>query len=248
MFDEKTAADSLDEDGPPTDDPVPGPLRNDSGWKALLTASLAAAIEEIESSPELEEEISGDTEDWEDPSDLPDLYTFYEALAVLRNEYRAGNRKTADALGQLSESLQAFDRQLRDLRAARQSETAAQSELPRSHCLALIEFNDRVLRIADAMKSPPPSPLFGAGKWPGAWSHVAAAIDILVTHVESLLRTSGLQRIDVAGKPFDPATMNAVSAVPPGGGTPSGAVARQIAAGYLYRGDILRLAEVEIAK
>lgn len=215
-------------------------------WRATLTSAFGEALDRLEEDAELNAQILAQLEADDEP-ELPDLYSFYEALAVLRNEHRAGNRKTAEALSQLSETLQAFDRRLAEMRADRKREHEQEAALPRGHLLALLDLGDRAARLAAALAAPPRSPLFGAGKWPGAWDKVAGAVGIFVTHVSALIDKAGVERIATVGLRFDPERMNAVATVPPTSACPAGDVARESSPGYLLGGEVLRLAEVEIA-
>jgi hypothetical protein len=218
-----------------------------SDWRDTLTAAFEEALdllgEDSEAAAQVVEELGSDG----GASEPPDLYSFYEALAVLRNEHRAGNRKTAEALSQLSETLQVFDRQLTGLRSERQRGREQDTALPRGYLLALLDLGDRARRLSAALAEPPPVPLLGAGKWPAAWANIAGAVGIFSTHVSALVDKAGVERIATEGRPFDPERMNAVATVPPTATCAAGTVARETSPGYLLAGDVLRLAEVEIA-
>ncbi len=218
-----------------------------SDWRQNLTAAFHEALDLIadDADPAVEIDASPDTPDIPGP---PDLYTFYEALAVLRNEHRAGNRKTADALSQLSDTLQSFDERLAEIRADRKREQGRDSALPRGHLLAILDLGDRARRLLAALAEPPSPPLFGAGKWPAAWENVASAVAIFSTHVFALIDKAGVEKIETGGQAFDPGRMNAVSVVPATPASPSGSVVREISPGYLLSGEVLRLAEVEISR
>jgi len=217
-----------------------------SDWRATLTSAFEEALDVLAEDPGIGGQILAELEPDETP-EPPDLYSFYEALAVLRNEHRTGNRKTAEALSQLSETLQAFDRRLAEIRSERRREQEQQNALPRGHLLALLDLGDRAGRLVSALAEPPPPPFFGAGKWPAAWSNIAGATGIFATHVRALVDKAGVERIATEGRPFDPERMIAVATVPATATAPAGTVARESSPGYLLAGEVLRLAEVEIA-
>lgn len=218
-----------------------------SDWRDTLTTAFEEALDLLDEDPDAVARVEAELEAEDNTPEPPDLYAFYEALAVLRNEHRAGNRKTADALSQLSETLQIFDRQLAGLRSERQREREQETALPRGYLLALLDLGDRARRLTVALGEPPPVPLLGAGKWPTAWARIASAVGIFTTHVHALVDKAGVERIATEGEPFDPQRMNAIATVPSTAHCPAGSVARETSPGYLLAGEVLRLAEVEIA-
>ena len=57
----------------------------------------------------------------------------------------------------------------------------------------------------------------------------------------------GVQRLDPMGRPFDPASHEAVTTLPAVEGTAAGTVVGVIRTGYLMEGDVLRPAQVAVA-
>ncbi|MGY8686953.1 MAG: hypothetical protein ACKVHP_04350, partial [Verrucomicrobiales bacterium] len=55
-------------------------------WKAALRSQFEAALADLEEPPESNQDADEEVED------VPDIYTFYEALAAVRHEVRQGNR------------------------------------------------------------------------------------------------------------------------------------------------------------
>ncbi len=218
-----------------------------SDWRDTLTHAFQEALDLLEEEADAVAEIEAELASENSTPEPPDLYSFYEALAVLRNEHRAGNRKTADALSQLAETLQVFDRQLAGLRSERQRDREQETALPRGFLLSLLDLGDRARRLTTALGEPPPVPLLGAGKWPAAWDRIVSAVGIFSTHVEALVNKAGVERIATEGEAFDPRRMNAIATVPSTARCPAGNVARETSPGYLLAGEVLRLAEVEIA-
>src|SRR3954469_20167384 len=121
-----------------------GPGVENNAWKAQLRARFEAWLATVDTMPE------PDTE-----PDVPDLYSFFEELVALRNESRKGNRRSAEVFSQFGASLGGFEEEMKRLRGQlTRLETAAPTagELPRSHCLALVEMLDRLHRLRGAME------------------------------------------------------------------------------------------------
>jgi len=214
-----------------------------AGWKAQLRAQFESWLESVDEIPESSEEPDGE--------DAPDLYSFYEELAALRAESRKGNRKSAEVFSQLGDSLGHFEGEVKRLREqlARLAPQGEEQALPRPHCLALVEMLDRLHRLRSALERPPkPGWMAVPGResaWREAWENLRQAFSILLTHLEKLTEQAGVHPMPTLGQPFDPTRMVAVGTTPAGTG-PANRVAEEAAAGYLWRGEVLRPAEVRI--
>lgn len=209
-------------------------------WKDELRRDLEVWLDSIDQMPDPAPEEPGE----------PDLYSFFEQLAVLGTEGRKGNRRAAEAFSQWSETLARFDSDLRLLRdqIGRLPQAESGDALPRRHCMALVELLDRLHRLAHAFESRPARARWWANDaaWRNAWDTQRDAFAILVGHFETLLSREGLTRIECLGRPFDPAVMAAV-AVEPDDGRPDGTVLEEIAPGYFRRGELLRPAQVKVS-
>jgi molecular chaperone GrpE len=223
----------------PTDAPSDAP----SAWKEQLRERFEAWLAAVETMPQPVEE-----------RDPPDLYSLFEELAALRNESRKGNRKSAELFSQFGASLGGFEEEMKRLRGQlTRLETApsAAQDLPRSHCLALVEMLDRLHRLRRAIQRMPPPGRFAflppSAAWQEAGKSLRQGFDILVTHLETLTTQAGLRPIPTAGLAFDPTAMIAVDAVATSG-RPANVVLEEISPGYAWRGEVLRPAEVRISK
>jgi molecular chaperone GrpE (heat shock protein) len=178
----------------------------------------------------------------------PDLYSFFEELAVLSAESRKGNRRTAEAISQWSEILEHFQGDISQLRAMLAERPGQESDaLPQAHCLALVDLLDRAERLKEAFGRAPKRSWWGNDrKWRQAWQAQRGALDILRGHLEALLEHAGITRIDTVERPFDPTTMIAVAAEP-SALIPPGRVLEEIIPGYGRRGVVLRLAQVKVS-
>lgn len=211
-------------------------------WKHALRMDFERWLESLD-------DVPGSDGSEADEPDPPDLYSFYEQLAAATTEARKSNRRTAEAFGQWSETLSGLNGELRLLREqlARQP-VAGGDALPRAWCLALIEITDRLHRLAAAFGAPPHRAwLGGDAEWRRAWGRQRHGHQILMSHVDALVIRAGMTRIPVLHEPFDPATMSAVVAEADAR-WPHNTVVEEIAPGYLLRGDLLRVAQVKVAR
>ena len=182
----------------------------------------------------------------------PDLYSFYAALTAMASENRKANRKFAEALSQWQDGMNlnqsSFD-QIRSSLAIMAAEVKEQeTKLSRSHCLALVEILDRMRRLSSAFASNAPAKTWWSqdAQWRKAWNTQAQAFGILIAHFDALLKKEDVVRMDTVGKSFDPVTMMAVAAEPDAS-RPHHTVVEEVAAGYLWRGGLLRVAQVKVS-
>jgi len=225
--------------------PVPGgsDVPTVDSWKDELRRQFELWLESLENVPEPQK-----------LPDAPDLYSLYEEISALRNETRKGNRKSAEVFGQVGESLGQVEAEIKRLRehlSRTDSASGDRAVLPRSYLLALVEMFDRIHRLGGALERPPRPPrlawLRPDDSWRRAWANLQQGVSILLTHFEELLAQAGIQRMRTLGTVFDPVSMLAVAIVPPDGQPPN-VVVEEIAAGYRWRDEVLRPAEVKITK
>jgi len=208
-------------------------------WKASLRHDFEqwlAAVDEIPDAAEGE------------LPEAPDLYSFYEQLAAGTTESRKANRRTAEAFSQWGDTLAKFDGDLRLLREQlTRLPTAKDDALPRPWCLALAEILDRAHRLSAAFDAPPPDSWWGgSARWRKAWDAQRQGFDILVSHLEELLKKAGVTRLTTLRQPFDASTMAAV-ATELDAQLPHHTVTEEIAPGYRLNGELLRVAQVKIS-
>ena len=187
------------------------------------------------------------------PAEAPDLYAFHQQLAAANAEARKANRRSAEAISQWGDTLARFEGTLAPLRESVAALAAAQPKegrMARAHCLVLVELLDRMHRIARAFQSPPPQGPWWRGTdapWRKAWDTQRQGFNILVSHLEELLKKEGVTRLDTLGQPFDPAVMTAVAAEPDATRPPQ-TVLEELAAGYRRHGELLRPAQVKVSR
>lgn len=163
-----------------------------------------------------------DPDDEFSPPEPPDLYTFFGELAALRQEFRHDGQRTQESLTKLAKFIPGAPGSPAPPRRSGKSGTGPVGETwPLETCLALLSTWD-LLPQATA----------------------AAAFE---SSLQPLLQAAGLTRIPTAGKPFDPATMTLAGKEPAPKKTPAGAVLREISAGFLRAGVLLRPASVIVS-
>ena len=210
-------------------------------WKAALRRDFETWLETVE-------EVPNPDDNWDGP-EAPDLYSFFEQMVVANAESRKANRRTAEAFSQWGDVLTRFEGDLRLLREQLSNHATAgptDEAIPRSFCLALVEILDRMRRLARAFNTPPGKSWWGGdSQWRKAWATQRQAFEILLSHLEALLKKEGVVTIDTLGQPFDPAVMTAVATeIDPQ--RPHHTVIEEIAPGYRYRGELLRVAQVKV--
>ncbi len=80
---------------------------------------------------------------------------------------------------------------------------------------------------------------------PGENHDLLQGICLIHKHIGALLKESGLERIEAAGKPFDPLHHEAVM-VDGQPGIPPNTVTEELVSGYRYKGKLLRPAQVKV--
>ncbi len=181
----------------------------------------------------------------------PDMYSFYAELCAVRHEFRKQSRRTTDSLsrfgGILDEFEGVFERLLARLEQADELERqAVDLEAKRAMFLPLVDVYDRLRRLEKHLDDPPPAGLFG-GRRRRAWERAREGLAILREHFAALLRDAGVEELVSVDQIFDPRSMKVVE-VEETDAVPEGVVLEELAAGYLYRGRVLRLAEVKVAR
>ncbi len=217
-------------------------------WRRRIEVQCQAWMDSLEGESPLELESEPAAEE------PPDLYAFYAELCAARHEFRKQSRRTTDGLsrfgGILDEFEAVFSRLL--LRLDQDDEAGRQAEdvqAKRDFFLPLVDVYDRFQRLEKRLADPPPSGFFAAGRRQRqAWTGLRDGFAILRDHFTALLRQAGVEVLVTVGRPFDPRSMKVVEVEEITADAPADVVLAELAAGYCYRGQVLRLAEVKVAK
>ena len=184
--------------------------------------------------------------------EIPDIYSFYQELCVLRNELRVGGRRNQEVLSRFGESLSDFQKITTGMQNKLYQMDKEKTELGASTAkplyIALANVLERLERLRRRLDSPPKKTFFqNDAHWRNAWNGFKEGFDIAYSYFDSLLIKEGITRIETTGKPFDPSCMASV-AVEYREFYPENLVAEEISPGFLYNGTVIKLAEVKITK
>ncbi len=185
----------------------------------------------------------------EDPA--PDLYSFFEALCVLRSDVSKGTRRSHETFTRFGQTLAGFEEMLRDLAgrlsAERQERGRLELAAQKRFLLPYAEILERLNRLALKLAHPPQARFFAARRqWSTAWISFEQGFALLRDHFELLLRDAGVTAMPAKGQSFDPTRMKAV-AVEENTTVPHNTVIDELGAGYLFKDEVLKFAEVKIA-
>lgn len=214
-------------------------------WKTALREDFESWLDTL---GEIPSELSKEPE----PDESPDLTTVFGDLSSLALESRKSNRRTADAFTQWNAVLTGFQDDLKRLRERERIMLESQpppDPVPTATAAFLVDFHDRLTRLAQAQTQMPAAKLgfFGADTaWKTAWQNQRSALDITLSHLQTFLKEQGFQRIHALGQPLDPTRM----AVIEGRLAPDKAphtVLEEIAPGWLLGSRVLRPAQVVVA-
>jgi molecular chaperone GrpE len=192
----------------------------------------------------------------EEGSEEADLFSIFVELAGLRNEVRTQSRIVKDALDRFRsvfDTLQASHATLeQELKRARADAHDRERTLLRPLLLDIIDVRDR---LAAGLK-----PVLGAPRrrWYERFSpdaKRAAAVEgawregmrITLRRVDRLLADQRIALIETVGRPLDPRHAAAVATVEDSSAA-DGIVVEEVRAGFLWQGELLRPAEVIVAR
>jgi len=175
-----------------------------------------------------------------------DLYQLFSELSALKSEVKKDARQQKDALGQftnLLDTLQGGNKQLsKELERHDTNRNNAVTRAKKDLLGEVIDINDRLrATVASLHHFKPPlmerkaSREFRLGLQEG--------LEMTLRRLELLLNSHEVIAVGAIGQTVDPYTMR-VSEVVEDNKQPDGVVVEEIQRGYLYKGKLLRLAEV----
>ncbi len=182
-----------------------------------------------------------------------DLYSLFAELAALKNEIRLESRQVKTALDEFRavfETLQTSQTQLGgELDRARTALPEQRRAVLKPVLLELVELRDRMeagLRVLQNYRPTVPSRLFRLGRRERALLQaITQGQDISLRRLEQLLNHQQVTALAVLGQPLDPHTMRAAE-VEQRRDIGNGIVTEELRKGYLWQGELLRLAEVKV--
>jgi molecular chaperone GrpE len=182
-----------------------------------------------------------------------DLYSLFAELAALKNEVRLESRQVKTALDEFRavfETLQASQTQLGgELDRARAALPEQRRAALKPVLLELLELRDRLeagLRVLQNYRPALLARLLGAGRRERALLRaITEGQDISLRRLDQILNTQQVAALNVQGQPLDPHTMRAAE-VEQRNDVGNGIVTEELRKGYLWQGELLRLAEVKV--
>jgi molecular chaperone GrpE len=220
----------------------------DDATKELLLNRLRAYLDGLDAADAPALDAAGDGAD----DETSDLYSVFVEIAGLRNESRAQARLVKDALDQfravfetLQSSNAALDRELKEARAGAREQARA---LLRPLLLDMLDVRDRLAAgLAASAAGPAPR------RW-AFWRRETTAADpwregmeMTLRRLDRVLADRRVTPIIVIGRPFTPAVARAV-ATRDDPSVAEGWVVAETRAGFEWEGELLRAAEVVVAK
>ena len=216
-----------------------------SDWKTALREDFESWLDAVE---EIPHELNGHPA----PEENPDLSTLFGDIASLALENRKSNRRTAEAFTQWNGILTGFQDDLKRLRERERNLLESQplpDPVPTAIAAFLVDFHDRLTRLAQAQTQVPTAKLgfFGDDTaWKTAWKNQRTALDITLSHLQTFLQELGFQRIHTLGQPLEPTRM-AVLETRLALDKPPHTVIEEVAPGWLLGSRILRPAQVIVS-
>lgn len=214
-------------------------------WKASLREDFESWLDTLDEIPtELTEEP--------EPDESPDLSTVFGDISSLALESRKANRRTAEAFSQWNTVLTGFQDDLKRLRERERALLENQpppETVPAPIAAFLVDFHDRLTRLANAQATMPAARLgfFGDDTaWKTAWKTQRSALDITLSHLQTFLKEQGFQRIHALGQPLDPTRMAVIETRQTPEKIPH-TVIEETAPGWLLGTRVLRPAQVVVA-
>lgn len=192
------------------------------------------------------------SDDPETPKETTDLYSLFVEVAGLRSEVRTESRLIKDALDQFRgvfDTLQASQAQLQqELDRARAAARETANAALRPLLLDVIDIRDRLLaalKYADTARPHWTDRLLRRPQSDGlAWQE---GLRLTMRRLDQVLADRRVIQAQLVGRPLDPRQARVV-AVASGNNAPDGTVIEEVRPGFLWDDQILRTAEVIVAK
>jgi molecular chaperone GrpE len=202
----------------------------------------------------LDHDESGAAPAAEEESEEADLFSVFVELAGLRNEVRTQSRIVKEALDRFRsvfDTLQASHAMLeQELKRARADERDRERTLLKPLLLDIIDVRDRLVAGLKPVVAAPPRRWYERlrPKTKRAAEEVwREGMRMTLRRVDRLLADQRIAAIEAVGRPFDPRHAAAVATVEDPKAA-DGIVVEEVRPGFLWQGELLRPAEVIVAR
>jgi molecular chaperone GrpE len=189
---------------------------------------------------------SGNDDEIKNTGKQVDLYQLFSELSALKAEVKKDARQQKDALGNFTgvlDTLQNGNKQLtQELGRHDNNRKGAVVQAKKNLLSEVIDLNDRLQATIDSMHDFKP-PLMERKASREFRLGLQEGLEMTMRRLQQLLNGHDVVAIDAIGQGVDPHTMR-VSEVIENKKQPDGIVLEEIQRGYLYKGKLLRLAEV----
>ena len=218
----------------------------DETLKQELLDRFAAYLDGLEQS-------DADTDATADGREEADLFSIFVELAALRNETRAQARLVKDAMDRFRsvfETLQSSHTMLeQDLKRTRAEADKRERILLKPLLLDIIDIRDRLAAGLKPAATPQPRwyRRFRANRQHDAVQSWREGLRMTVRRIDALLADRRVIPAETVGRGFDPHIATAVATVADPD-VADGIVVEDVRTGFLWQGELLRLAEVVVAR
>jgi molecular chaperone GrpE len=219
----------------------------DETIREKLLSRFAAYLDSVD------HDESGEAPAAEEGSEEADLFSIFVELAGLRNEVRTESRLVKEALDQFRgvfDTIQSSHETLeQELKRERAEEHDRERALLKPLLLDIIDVRDRLAAGLKPAEAPPPrwyARIRSKAKHETerAWRE---GVRLTLRRIDRLLAERSIVAIETVGRPFDPRLAAAMSTVE----DPTiadGIVVEEVRPGFLWQGELLRSAEVIVAR
>jgi molecular chaperone GrpE len=211
----------------------------DAGAKDALMVRLGTYLEGLDQIPPQPE------------AGAPDLFTLLVELTALKNEVKIESRQVKAALDIFRETFdtlrQAYDRLEGEQARQGVREAREHQEAERDLLVELLELRDRLQAGHSQLSRYRPGWLARRGGAATYVADIATGQGMLLRRLDEILARRDLHPLPALGQRFDPMTMHAIQTAQDAK-QPDGLVLTETRTGFLYRGRLLRPAEVIVNK
>ncbi len=183
------------------------------------------------------------------PAAAPDLFSLLGEVAALKNEVKLESRQLKGALDEFRDLFDALktahERLADEQQRRREQDRAAQARERKDLLLELLELRDRLQAGHGGAAGYRPRGLLGRHQARTFATAMAQGLAMNLRRLDETLARRGVQPLPALGRPFDPHRMHAAE-VESDPARSAGEVLRELRAGFLLDGELLRPAEVVV--